>query len=134
MTAKVATIRLENSRYSSRTRAASKLGQLSRCGGECPAQAFRWLQAVWCDEQIAPSIARAADRISSRAALDCPGRALLLGVKTVRRFGPDRDATHTTAADINGGRLEVRLAAEQAYGDEAQTVWAMIAQTLALKP
>lgn len=36
-------------------------------------------------------------------------------------------------ADSKGGRLEVRLVAEQAYAGEAQTVWAMIAQTLAVK-
>ena len=62
------------------------------------------------------------------------GYVLLAVPKPAEGVLPTETLYTLFVADINGGRLEVRMAAEQAYASEAQTVWAMIAQTLAFKP
>lgn len=87
------------------------------------------------DEQIS-AFNRAPQTASLSRFGGLPGQGFaLLGVlKPSEGSVPTETLRTLFVADINGGRLEVRLAAEQAYGDEAQTVWAMIAQTLALKP
>lgn len=87
------------------------------------------------DEQISEfSTAPQTANLNRFGSLPGQGYALL-GVPKPHDGLVPTETLHTLfVADINGGRLEVRLTAEQAYAGEAQTVWAMIAQTLAFKP